>query len=173
MKAYSNKNLIVPRSIVLNDALDKVLSDIDHYWDGRSEKVTSGIRTSDDQIRIIRTYLKAKGLDKKYLDAMNCNVRDKYSDSNQFVWQMGWSALLNVGVIINPPYTAEVLMDYHRNGVNKKGQIISPSPHTRGTAFDISGLDSLDIVKKLLADGKIKGYLVERENSCIHIDILT
>jgi hypothetical protein len=26
-------------------------------------------------------------------------------------------------------------------------------------------------VKKLLADGKIKGYLVERENSCIHIDI--
>jgi hypothetical protein len=172
MKAYSNKNLIVPKTIVLNEALDKVLSEIDPYWEGRTEKVTSGVRTPEDQIRIIRTYLKAKGLHQKYPEAMTCDTRHKWSDEDEFVWQKAWSALLNVGVIINPPYPAIVLMDYIRNGVNKKGQRIGQSPHTRGTAFDLSGLDSLDIIKKLLVEKKIKSYLVERENNCIHIDIL-
>lgn len=171
MRSYSNKNLIVSKSIVLNEKLDDVLSEIDSYWEGRSEKVTSAVRIPSDQLRIIRKYLVLKGLDKKYPEAMTCNSMDVWTDKKEYMWQSGWSALLNAGVIINPPYPAIVLMDYFRNGINKRGQLIGQSPHTRGTAFDLSGIDSLDIVKKLVADGKIKGFLVERENNCIHCDI--
>jgi hypothetical protein len=170
MKSKKNKNLKVANTVVLNEKLDDFLAEVDSYWTF-PETVTSGVRVPDDQMRIIRQYLIAKGLDSKYPEAMTCNIRDKYVQNGHYVWQMAWSSLLNKGVIINPPYPAEVLMDYYRNGMNKKGQVIGQSPHTRGTAFDISGLDSLPIIKKLLMDGKIKGYLVERENNCIHVDI--
>jgi hypothetical protein len=170
MKAYNNKNLKVGKHIVLNERLDNLLSEIDSYWTF-PETVTSAVRVPEDQLRIIRTYLKARGLDKKYPEAMTCNIRDKYTDKDEYIWQMGWSALLNAGVIINPPYPAACLMDYFRNGQNRKGVVIGQSPHTRGAAFDLSGLDSIDVVKRLLADGKIRGYLVERENNCIHVDI--
>lgn len=170
MKSHNNKNLIVGPHVVLNDKLDKVLSEIDHYWQGRKEVVTSGVRDADDQLRIIRKYLTSKGLADNYPEAMTGSTDG--TTNGEYSWQKGWSALLNIGVIINPPFSAVVLMDYFRNGKNKKGHTIGQSPHTRGTAFDISGLDSGDIVQKLLADGKIRGYLIERENSCIHIDIL-
>jgi hypothetical protein len=171
MSAYNNKNLIVHKGIVLNADLDGVLSDIDSYWEGRKEKVTSAIRTIDDQLRIIRDYMVDHGLDKKYPDAMTCDVRAKFPNMNFYKWQMPWSTLLNIGVIINPPIAAKCLLDYWKNGVNKKDTLIGQSPHTKGKSFDISGLDSLDIIKRLLADKKIKGYLIERKNNCIHIDI--
>lgn len=188
MKAYENKNLIVPdrdgyefqgrtyRKVVLNDELDRILSAIDHYWPPASEIVTSAIRVPDDSLRIIRTYMRAKGLDKKYPEAMTCDILDKgkdirFGDDLIYAWQPGWSALLNAGVIVNPPYPAVALMDYFRSGVNKKGQTIGQSPHIRGKAFDLSGLDSLTIVKRLVEDGMIRGYLLERENNCLHIDI--
>jgi len=171
MKSASNKYLTVGSNVVLNDALDKKIAEIDIYWQGRKEMVTSGVRDAYDQIRIIRKYLTSKGLSSKYPEAMMGDVKDVDPETGLYKWQMGWSALLNIGVIVNPPFTAVVLMDYLRNGKNKKGQAIRQSPHTRGTAFDLSGLDSAGIVKKLLDDGKIRGYLIERENSCIHVDI--
>jgi hypothetical protein len=170
MKSLNNKFLKLASSVILTDELDKVISSIDGYFFNNPETVTSGLRTSADQLRIIRKYLVSKGLDKQYPEAMTCAIDGKLPDG-EYIWQKGWSALLSVGVIINPPYSAKCLMDYWRKGLNKKGTLIGMSPHTRGTAFDLSGLDSLPVVKKLLADGKIKGYLVERENSCIHIDI--
>jgi hypothetical protein len=181
MKAYNNKNLIVPdhdgfefqgkkyRKVILNDVLDILLSDIDHYWPPASEIVTSVIREPDDSLRIIREYMKEGGLDKKYPEAMACNILDK-TEAGQYVWQMGWSALLNAGVIVNPPYSAVCLMDYIRDGANKKGQIIGQSPHVKKKAFDLSGLDSLTIVKRLVEDKKIRGYLPERKNNCLHCD---
>lgn len=173
MNAYNNKNLIVGEHIILSKELDIVLSNIDKYWPPQSEKVTSGVREPADQLRIIRTYLKAKGIDHKYPVAMSCEIDDKIvkDGKEMYAWQPAWSKLLNLGVIINPPYPAEVLEDYFRNGVNKKGMIIQQSPHTRGKAFDISGLDSLTIIKRLKEDGMIRNYLVERENNCIHVDI--
>lgn len=170
MTAYDNKNLIVTKSIKLTPTLEKVLKEIDSYWEGKKETVTSGLRDEEDQLRIIRKYLTAKGL--KYPEAMTCKVTDKVivKGEERYAWQEAWSALLNKGVIINPPYPAACLMDYWRGGVNKKGLPIGQSPHTRGRAFDISGTDSLPIVEKLLKDKKIKSYLLERENNCIHID---
>jgi hypothetical protein len=171
MRAYENKYLIVPKKVVLTDELDRVLSSIDEYFKDHPETVTSGLRTPADQLRIIQTYLKAKGLHTKYKDAMTCAPQDKFTDNNQYCWQQGWSALLNKGVIINPPYPATCLMDYWRGGVNKKGLQIGQSPHTRGKAFDLSGLDSKDTVHLLREKGIIRGYLIERENNCIHVDI--
>jgi hypothetical protein len=179
--AYDNKNLIVPdvddfefngrkyKKVLLNERLNATLVNIDKYWAPNSEIVTSGLRVPKDSLRIIRQYLVAKDLARVYPDAMTCSIDDKYPDGN-YVWQMAWSHLLNKGVIINPPLAAKVLMDYIRNGVNKKGNIIGQSPHILG-AFDLSGLDSLTIVKRLVEDGMIRGYLVERENNCLHCDI--
>lgn len=182
MKAYGNKNLIVPgvdnyefngrkyRKVILNDELDNLLSSIDKYWTPNSEIVTSGIRVPEDSLRIIRTYLVAEKLNKQYPEAMLCKVEDK--KGGYYSWQDGWSALLNKGVIINPPLPAKCLMDYFRDGVNKKGQIIGQSPHVKKKAFDLSGLDSLPIIQKLLKEKIIKGYLLERKNNCLHVDIL-
>jgi hypothetical protein len=170
MKAYTNRYLRVPTSVVLNAALDKVLYEIDCDFRESPETVTSAVRIPEDQLRIIRKYLRTKGLDDNYPEALACTIHDKDAAGN-YVWQKAWSHLLNIGVIINPPLAAVALMDYWRNGVNKRGQLIGQSPHTRGTAFDLSGLDSLRVVQGLKLKGKIKGYLVERENSCIHCDI--
>ena len=100
---------------------------------------------------------------------MVTDVETKVGD--RYIWQMAWSNLLNLGVIINPPLPAVALMDYWRGGLNKKGMLIGVSPHTKGKSFDLSGTDSLAIVQSLKLKEKIKGYLLERENNCIHVDI--
>jgi hypothetical protein len=168
--AYDNKNLLVPEKVLLNEHLNSTLCAIDKYWPPKGETVTSGIRSPEDSLRIIRTYLKSKGLSLKYPEAMTCAIDEKKPDGT-YVWQKAWSNLLNIGVIINPPLPAACLMDYIRGGINKIGKVISQSPHIRGTAIDISGTDSEVIVKRLVEDGMIRGYLVERENNCIHIDV--
>jgi len=92
-------------------------------------------------------------------------------------WQLGWSKLLNIGVIVNPPYPAKVLLDYYRRGSkeNRKGTVIGVSPHFKGTAFDIRGGKNLqeksDVIKNSM--GKVaglKGYLIEPKNNCVHVD---
>lgn len=163
--AYDNKNLLVPKTVVLNEYLNAALVRMDSYWPPNSETVTSGVRTPEDSLRIIRTYLKSNDLARIYPDAMTCGLREFDK------WQMAWSHLLSIGVIINPPLPAHCLMDYMRNGVNKKGQIIGQSPHIKGTALDLSGIDSEVIVKRLVEDKIIRGYLLERANNCIHIDV--
>lgn len=168
--AYDNKNLLVPEKVVLNERLNSTLCAIDKYWPPKGETVTSGVRTPEDSLRIIRNYLKSKGLSLKYPEAMTCELTDENPDGT-YVWQKAWSNLLNIGVIINPPMPAACLMDYFRNGVNKIGQVINQSPHVRGTSIDLSGTDSEVIVKRLVEDKMIRGYLVERENNCIHIDV--
>lgn len=168
--AYDNKNLLVPDSVALNERLNSVLCAIDKYWPPAGEKVTSGLRSPEDSLRIIRTYLKSKDLARLYPEAITCKI-DAKEPTGWYVWQKAWSHLLNKGVIINPPLPAECLMDYMRDDVNRKGRVIGQSSHIRGTAFDISGTDSLTIVKRLVEDKMIRGYLLERENNCIHCDI--
>lgn len=181
-KAYQNKNLIVPgydnykfqgkvyRKVILTPELDIVACAIDKYWPPASEIMTSGVRVPEDSLRIIRGYLVSEGLDKKYPEAIGCKIDEKYSNG-QYLWQMAWSNLLNIGLIINPPFSARCLMDYWRDGINKKGQVIGQSPHVKKKAFDLSGIDSLVIVKRLVEDKMIKSYLLERKNNCIHMDV--
>jgi len=179
MGAKDNKWLVVKEGVVLTPIIEPVIAALDAYFERHKLKafVTSGLRDADDQLRVVRSYLTRKGLNQKYPEAMLCNVGDKNADGT-YVWQMAWSNLLNVGVIINPPFRAVCLMNYVRNGVNKKGQWIGQTPHASGTAFNVGGgnngiMDELAVLNEALKEKKIPGlksFLAERENNALHCD---
>lgn len=177
-----NKYLRVLDNVVLTPVITPVILALDKYFEVAKlpALVTSGLRNPSDQLRIIRNYLTSKGLASKYPDAMTGNLDGTIilDGKTIFSWQMGWSALLNAGVIINPPRKAATLLDYNRNGVIiPKGHVINGSPHFTGKAFDIGGgingiADEQAVIAKALAD-KLPGLLdtlPERENNCSHID---
>lgn len=169
-------------SVRLTDTIDPVIASLDPYFEKAKLKafVTSGLRTSKDQLRIIQKYLIRQKLDSQYPECAFCtdvHMKFEWNGRDVFQWQPGWSALLNVGVIINPPLPAECLMDYFRSGNNKKGQIIGSSPHFNGTAFDIggggNGIDDEMNIIQLAVDDRVpglKGFLAERNNNCVHVD---
>ena len=136
-----NKNLIVRPTVTLTEIIDPVIAALDPFFEGRHAYVTSGLRTKDDQLAIIKTYAALKGVAKEFPSISTATLDGKtmFEGHAVFAWQPAWSRLLNRGVIINPPIAAAPLFDYIRGGVNKKGVIIMPSPHMRGTAFDIGG----------------------------------
>ena len=179
MSAKNNKWLIVNEGVALTASIEPVIVALDKYFEKHNLKafVTSGLRDPKDQLNVIRQYLRRKGLDVKYPDAMACAVEDKNADGS-YVWQMAWSNLLSVGLIINPPLRAICLMDYIRNGKNRKGQWINQTPHASGKSFDIGGgankiFDEAVVLDEALGEGQIpglKGILKEGENNAIHID---
>jgi hypothetical protein len=182
MKSLSNKWLIVGKYVQLTEHIDPVIADLDPFFEqaGLKAVVTSGLRGPEDQLRIIRTELTRRGLAGEYQDAFEpITSKTKYEDQEVFSWAPGWSKLLSVGFIVNPPYPAKVLMDYFRPGsdVNKKGQIIGQTPHASGRAFDIGGgPGGIEDERKVIesAFGKVKGfkgYLLERNNNAIHCDV--
>src|SRR6476659_3823814 len=153
--------ITIKPGVVLNDIQRKKLQEIDPEFKGTPQTLTSGVRDAADQIRIIRKYLVKKGLNKTYPEAMVCGIDDKDAVGN-YVWQVAWSNLLNLGVIVNPPRAAVVLMDYIRGGGNKKGQTMQRSTHMRGdqtAGLDFAGLSGIEIVKKVAAAQKIRNYL--------------
>lgn len=177
-KSLKNKFLKVQSHVVLTPVIDQVIYDLDQDFADCPSFVTSGYRDSNDQLRVIRNYLKSKGLDKKYPNAMTCAVEDKLSNG-EYVWQMAWSNLLNLGVIINPCMPAKCLMDYFSKGVNKKGKLIGMTPHATKKAFNIGGgangpSDELQRIQRGIARGVkgIKDYLLERENNALHINCI-
>lgn len=181
MKAINNTHLKLRNGVVLTPVIEPVIVALDKYFReaNLTAFVTSGLRDAHDQLRIVKRYLKVKGLDEHYPEAMNCthpaNKSGKY-----YEWQLAWSHLLNVGVIINPPLAAECLMDYVRNGKNRKGTVINQTPHANGVCFDIGGAagddatiaDELVVMRKAMKDG-VKGLiniLPEHNNNAIHCD---
>ena len=179
---YDNKFLIVRPSIRLTPIISPVLMEMDKIFQelGVTARVTRGQSTSEDQLAIVVQYAKRYGVDKEFPEVLRCLATDKIGTSNEYVWQRAWSRLLNIGVIINPPYPAVALFDYIRNGGNRKGQRIGYSPHVHGTAFDIGGGTDHDISNELVVveEAKrrkipgLKGYLPERKNNCVHIDCI-
>lgn len=162
----------------MTSIIEPVIVALDKYFkDAKlTAYVTSGERTSGDQLRIIRNYCAQFKVDQEFPEIKTCGVLDKID--GHFAWQKAWSRLLNKGIIVNPPLKAECLFDYFRDGVNKKGQIINQSPHYYGKAFDIGGgidhdpTNELEVIKKALADKLpgLKGYLLERKQNCLHVD---
>lgn len=171
----NNKFLTVLPAVVLTPVIDPVIVSLDKYFEEAKIKatVTSGYRTPDHQLEIIRQYLTSKGLSKNYPAMVNWKVQSKEQDST-YVWQMGWSNLLNIGVIINPPIAAKVLMNYIHpvSKKNLKGIIINGSSHSLGTAFNIGGITAEPIIQKAIA-AKLAGlasYIKERENNALHLN---
>jgi len=181
MTAKDNKYLRLGPQAVMTPTIEPVIVALEPYFQEAKlyGTVVSGLRVPDDQLRIIRDYLRIKNLHNKYPDAMKGTVDEKMDWYGQSVykWQPGWSALLNSGFIINPAIGCICLMDYiNSHGENKKGKFIDASVHFKGTAFDIGGAtdgigNELQVIKKAL--GKVNGlvgYVAERNNNCLHID---
>lgn len=182
MKSDGNKWLIIKTGVVLTEHIDPVIFALDDFFMDANLKayVTSGLRRPEDQLRIIRNELNRRGLSQYYQDAhREISYKTTYEGEEVYGWAPGWSKLLSVGFIVNPPYPAKCLMDYFRPGSdeNRKGKIIGDSPHTRGTAFDIGGgsdglTNELTIVQGAIGHIKgLKGYLLERNQNCLHCDV--
>jgi hypothetical protein len=179
-----NKYLIVNVGVRLTPVMIPVILGMEVFFEeeGVIAHITSGERTSQDQLDIIVKYAKRYDVDKEFPEILTCGIYDtiEINDNKRlFTWQRPWSRLLNKNVIINPPRPAICLFDYWRNGINKKGSLIGLSPHFYGMAYDIGGGTDHDITNELKCVKRafesktipgFKGYLPERNNNCIHID---
>ena len=177
-------NITVRKAVKTNASIIRCLLSIDSYFDCCPVAVTSGVREPIDQMRIIMEKCKRHGINNalfsEYVTLEDRNIAEIVDVNGQklYWWQRAWSKLLNLGDIVNPPISAEVLFDYFKpeSTVNGKGRVIEPSPHFKGTAFDLTGLDLNKIVERLATaktDGKayVKGYLKEEVNNAVHVDI--
>lgn len=179
MNVKDNKFLIVLPKVRLTPHIIPVIVRLDPYFERAQLKafVTSGQRSSMDQLNTIIKYAKRHGVDKEFPEVLEALPAQK--NGKEYVWQRAWSRLLNIGVIINPPFPAVALYDYIRGKENRKGKLIGHSPHYFGYAFDIGGgvdhnIDNEMAVIKQAWDERVeglKGYLPERKNNCIHVDV--
>ena len=179
--SLSNKFLTVNKGVELTEHIDPVITELDEYFkaDNLYARVTSGKRNPESQLRIIRNALVNNRLASEYGEAFDdMNGKFQWEGQQVYNWQPGWSKLLNIGFIVNPPIAAKCLMDYYRPGSseNRKGQIIGASPHFTGAAFDISGgANGIGQEAAVIAKAKgkvkgLKGYLLERNQNCVHVD---
>jgi hypothetical protein len=188
MSARDNKWLKVQPGVVLTETIDPVIMQLDEWFkkDKLTAYVTSGLRDPTGQLDLIKSLAKKCRIDLKYPEITTASLQGLTTfDENGhkhtiYLWQRAWSALLNVGIIVNPPLRATVLFDYWRDGMNKKGMEIGGSPHFKGTAFDIGGNtngieDEFAVMKDALVSGTVdglKGILIERQNNCCHCDCI-
>lgn len=184
MKASDNVFLTLNLGVKLTPVTEAVIVGLEPYFReaGLHARVTRCLSDAYDQLKIIQHYLSSNGLASKYPEAMNCTNPAERS-GGLYVWQMAWSNLLNIGVIINPPLRAKCLMNYYGptgDGPNKIGQEINQTPHVTGNCLDIGGKGGLDatindelVPVQNAAAKKLPGlvkFLPERKNNAIHID---
>lgn len=174
----NNSYLKVNSSVRVTPIIANTIRGLDEYFKNNNLNavVTSGFRDKFRQLQVIISYLKREKIDSKYSDAINNQVDDKNGDGT-YKWQLGWSALMNAGYVINPPIGAKLLLDSTRNGVLYKpaGTFIGTTPHSSGRSFDVSGapLNLIEeVLKRAKQDGKlgIKNILVEPQNNALHVD---
>jgi hypothetical protein len=170
--------LTIRDNVKLNGPLSKVVWDLAPYAGNVLIDITSGLREPLDQLHLIGWYAIQKEVKYPEFDVHNLYDKITLGDGIEvYTWQRTWSRLLHQGVIINPPFAAVCLEDSYRpDHTNRKGQVIQGSPHSHGTAFDISGAHGIEPVVLVLEQAKaagvaIKNWLVERENNCVHVNI--
>lgn len=174
----SNKFLIVQAKVILTPTIDIVIAHADKAFEKHNKQalVTSGLRGPDEQLIIIQHFLTDKGLAEKYPEAMICHATDRVGD--KYAWQNGWSALLNAGIIINPPYDARCLMHTTFDERDRFNELIHQTPHHTGNCFDVGGgankiSDEQAILQEAIHDNTIPGLihiLPEHGNNCVHCD---
>ena len=179
MSVSDNKFLKVNSNVVLNPLIEKVILELDKHFEKANIKavVTSGVRTAEDQLRIIKDYLKRNKMSADHPDTMNCTVSDKFANGN-YKWQVGWSALLNKGIIINPPMRAILLMNYFgAGGKNRIGEYFNQTQHANGVCVDLGGganglNDEIAVVSEAKSDiPEIVDWVIERQNNCLHLNL--
>jgi len=108
MTAAQNEFLIVRAGVILTPTIEPVIVSLEAYFKeaNKVSYVTSGKRNPEDQLRIIRGYIENKGLKAEFPEAFVGKVTDKITHPKYgsiYTWQLGWSKLLNIGVIISVP----------------------------------------------------------------------
>jgi len=172
-------------NVTRTDVTDLVITKLDAYFKAHNcyAVITSALRTAADQLRIIQQYAVEYNISipAPLPLTMDNTVLQEINGISYPIWQVVWSELLNHGIIINPPVYAEVLFDYWRDGLNKKGEMIPPSPHFFGKAFDLSvtnrGPSSLNNIYSILTLAAkdnigITSVVFERANNCVHTNCL-
>lgn len=165
--------------VKMNERLVAVVEQIAPFARDISLIITSGVRDPQNQLSIIGKYAEIKGV--RFKEFETGNLLDKVEIPEHglvYRWQQTWSRLLRMGIIVNPPLAAKCLEDYKHpsKGYVSAGTLIQGSPHTRGTAFDVSGANNMGMIVGILTTAKaggadIKDFLIERENNCVHVDI--
>lgn len=180
------KNLSWGVGVKLTPAITRTAELLDPYFEGEPSWITSGLRTPIDQLQVILKKMLQHNLEDEFPEvktSLGAGIEYKIyiPEFNQelYWWARIWSKLLSLGDIVNPPIPTEVLFDYFRPGslTNKKGEIISISPHMRGLALDIGGGKSLIEKAKRVMKAKQEGscfilnFLVEHINNAVHVDV--
>lgn len=160
----STNFITIASNAVLNPQIESVAKALDEHFRKANLKVTltSGYRSPQDQLRLIRTQAIQRGLDRLYPSITTATVDNVES------WLNAWDDLLHrQKYIINPPVPATSRI--------VPGKQYSASPHSSGLAFDLSGAD-LDRIAKVVQGycqqgGPLRQILVERNNNAVHVGI--
>lgn len=155
--------IAIRSGVKLTPETEKAVRQLDGHFRRANLQVTltSGYRTPEDQLRIIRDQAIKRGINRQYPSIGTATV-DKVES-----WLGAWDELLNRhGYVVNPP----------RDACSRiTGKCYQPSPHTRGVAFDLSGAD-LDRIAGVVREycrqgGPISQILVERTNNAVHVGV--
>lgn len=180
--SYANKYLTIGQNVKLTPVIDPVISRLDRYFKDCPAMVTSGKREPQDQLRIMRQYVQLLKLVNIYPEIFNTELKPETKLPNgDYVWQLAWSRLLKEGIIINPCYSAKLLLDYFQivNGKqqNMKGLVYPQSNHIPGNAFNVGGStngpqDEAACVQRAIDAGEpgIVNYVLERKNNTLHVN---
>ena len=171
MEDLELKALQFRAGVIRTAATDPVIKRLDYWFQqaGKTAWITSVLRTPEAQLLIIQNYAQEKAVIASNF-VLTFDQTGILDNMTYPLWQIVWSKLLTKGILVNPPRAAMCLTDY------KKGQIIQPSAHFLGIAFDIGGgengiADELAIVQKAADTVGINYVRVERENNCVHCQV--
>ena len=151
-------------SVALTKDLAGFAHSLSHYFSahGMSAMITSGVRTSDHQLEIIKDRIAQCGMSRAFPSLEAATVSNKSS------WTPAWEWLKSHHIPVNPP------ADY----VNEDGNIVGGSLHLKGLAIDVVSTD-LDALRDALvasANAGVSGGGLQitgltRERDCVHISL--
>jgi hypothetical protein len=181
MGAQENRFLKLNPEVILTPVIEPVIVACDPFFEALPRHVTSGLRTPDSQLEVVRHY--AQELQVEFPELTNTGVHSVVQINMDGVirslygWQRSWSMILNKGDLVAPPLDAEALFDYISNAANKKGRSIPCSPHIKGLAFDIGcrgttpEVVSAIMFKALAANVPgLHSVQVEHNQGCVHVN---
>jgi hypothetical protein len=187
MTADKNKWLLVSEGVILQPLIERVICLLDPWFEKHGVKsfVTSGYRSAESQLRIIKGQAIKRGIQKHRPEIASADLYSMidYEGSPVPVWAPSWNELLTLGFLVNPPIKTKTLMPYFHPALKvtiPKGTEINLSTHQMGRAFDVGGSGGADKTLKdeliSIQDAmqsktipEIKSITPENINNAVHV----